>query len=360
MLYRLEILEVVSQPIPWGVYSVKGLAHETKSAGLDSSGQLPTSLSGVVVRVNRVAAPLLYVSPTQINFLIPKDVEVGPAQIEVSTGQGGLRSTSVAIGSVAPALFSIDGSGTGAGAVQNGVTYSLGPFEVTTAANPTADKRTRITLYATGIRKADVTAVTSVAIIASGVRVPLTVEYSGPTPGFFGLDQINVVLPEQLDAAGVVGFQVQANSVDSNVVTAIIRARVPPKILSVSPTAVAPGARISVVGTGFIPSSVLSVTSREGLIFKTGDLTVPGVIVASSDSEIQALVPVIQPQTNAAPYQGSMSICVVIDQVETCAAANMMALLALLLQSARLSLRSTELRWTRSYWRRANGSSQRT
>jgi hypothetical protein len=47
----------------------------------------------------------------------------------------------------------------------------------------------------------------------------LTVEYAGAAPGFFGLDQVNLVLPPDLDRAGTVSLSLAADGSAANVVT---------------------------------------------------------------------------------------------------------------------------------------------
>src|SRR5690348_1284044 len=77
----------------------------------------PTNLGGVSVQVvdsagNSQAAPLLYVSPEQINFVMPSGMADGPATINVSNGASMLTG-SVRNQSVAPALFTANMNGQG-------------------------------------------------------------------------------------------------------------------------------------------------------------------------------------------------------------------------------------------------------
>ena len=77
----------------------------------------PTVLGDVTVFVAGVAAPLLYVSSTQINFQVPSSTPVGSAFQEIqvvraSTGQV-LASAPVRIDPVSPGLFTNDSTGAG-------------------------------------------------------------------------------------------------------------------------------------------------------------------------------------------------------------------------------------------------------
>jgi uncharacterized protein (TIGR03437 family) len=144
------------------------------------------------------AAQLLYVSSSQINFVVPSDVGAGAATLTLNTGSTVLNLGTVQIAAVAPGLFSMDGSGSGPAAatteVSGGVRY--------------------VSLYGTGIRGAPSGAV---QVLVNGVSVP--VQYAGAQPTYAGLDQINVSIPSSLDGAGVVDFKVIVGGVSSNVVT---------------------------------------------------------------------------------------------------------------------------------------------
>jgi uncharacterized protein (TIGR03437 family) len=143
-------------------------------------------------------AQLVYVSASQINFVVPPDIGAGPAQLSLNTGSTVLNLGTMQIASVAPSLFSMDESGSGPAA----------------ATTQTAGGVQYVSLYGTGIRGASSD---SVQVYANGV--PLPIQYAGPQPTYPGLDQINVSIPSSLAGAGVVEIQVVAGGVSSNVVT---------------------------------------------------------------------------------------------------------------------------------------------
>jgi uncharacterized protein (TIGR03437 family) len=212
-----------------------GLANSTAFAQLDANGQLPTLLAGTTVEVNGEAAALIYVSPSQINFVMPADTTLGAADVVVRSAIGAPLHSSVQVANTTPALFSLDASGSGPGAILNAVTYAAAPFLVETQQNAGADKQTRLSLYGTGIRYAgNPTHDPSTANVASQVTAQTRnpsgpnfklnveyagVEYAGAAPGFFGLDQINIVLPPDLDGAGAVSVAISAENGASNVIT---------------------------------------------------------------------------------------------------------------------------------------------
>ena len=66
---------------------------------------LPTTLDGTQVLINTVAAPLLYVSPTQINGQVPFGTHLGRGGVIVKTGLGMTSSVPADFIEAAPELF---------------------------------------------------------------------------------------------------------------------------------------------------------------------------------------------------------------------------------------------------------------
>ena len=211
------------------------LAQTTATATLDAStGQWPTVLGGTTVRINGQTAELYYVSPGQINFLVPDGTAFGSLSVVIANvASGATESSSVEVQNTAAGIFSSNSSGAGPGAILNGVTYASAPFLVVTPENGGSDWRTRLAVYCSGVRWAGNpthdTTVTNVAANVTaqgqdpaGNRYNFTVEYAGAAPGFFGLDQVNIVLPAQLDGAGAVSLTIAAEGTASNVVTFLV------------------------------------------------------------------------------------------------------------------------------------------
>ena len=237
------------------------LAGSTAWATLDPNGQLPTNLAGTSVEVNGEAASLLYVSSTQINFVVPGDVATGTANVLVrNTAASAPQSGTMLVQNTAPAVFSADGTGKGPGAILNAVTYAAAPFLTVTPENAGPDQRTRLAVFATGIRYA--ASVGASATDASGNTYNLTVEYAGPAPGYFGLDQVNIVLPPDLDGAGAGSLFLTADGSASNLVSFLM--------------ASLPANSIRLAGLSFSPSyvnggdSVILTVSLNGLARSIG------------------------------------------------------------------------------------------
>lgn len=305
------------------------LTETTAVAELDALGQLPTELAGVTVEVGGRRCLLILVSPLQINLVIPEDVPVGDLPVTVRSSAGVERGAGTArVRTVAPGLFSQNGSGRGPGAILNAVTFALGPFEAASRELQGEDRRTRLALYGTGLRFAgNPGRKTAVTNAAAAVRVEmramdgriwrLPVEYAGEAPGFFGLDQVNVVLPPEAAGAGLVEFYLSAESASSNAVSAVIRSAEPPRIDLVTPTMVPPGSRIEVRGAGFAlgtaggrPRTTVQVTSPEGVSLQVSPLDL-------QDITLHFLLPPVY-RLDGSLYEGALMVCVTVDEQSVC------------------------------------------
>ena len=194
------------------------VADNLSTARLGADGQFPQELGGLRVEIGGQAMPLIFTSPNQINFWIPPNIPVGSHEVRVvNKSKNTVRTGTVEIAAIAPALFTIDCLNATAGAALNAVTFRLEPFTVRTSENGGTDKRTRLSIFGTGLRFAKQKSV--LLVDATGRRYPLAVEYAGAAPLFFGLDQINVVLAAEFDGAGVVSVVTVADGVESNAVT---------------------------------------------------------------------------------------------------------------------------------------------
>ena len=174
--------------------------------------QLPTTLGGTTVAVKDSTgttrnAGLFYVSPAQVNYLIPAGTANGAATITITAGNGAISSGSYIIASVQPGIFSTNQVGTGYAAAQiqrvrNGTTIAYEDVSTGTVANPVAvpiewkdaNDQLYLVLYATGIR--NVSALSNVTATIGGAAQ--SVNYAGVQPDFAGLDQVNILLNRNL------------------------------------------------------------------------------------------------------------------------------------------------------------------
>lgn len=99
-------LNGVIAPNTWVAIKGNGLSPVTANWNVTPPA-LPTTTGGVSVTVNGEAAPVLFVSNTQVNFLVPADTGVGTAQIKII--DNGLTSAAVnaTVAFTAPSFFTI-------------------------------------------------------------------------------------------------------------------------------------------------------------------------------------------------------------------------------------------------------------
>lgn len=85
-----------------------------------AAGTVPTTLAGTTVTINNVQAPLIFVSPNQINAIAPYQLS-GQSTANVSVTINGATSASfqAQVVATAPAIFSLAESGSGQGAILN-------------------------------------------------------------------------------------------------------------------------------------------------------------------------------------------------------------------------------------------------
>ena len=178
---------------------------------------LPTELAGTKVRVNGELAPLFFVAPSQINFLIPPTAHTGEAVIEIITGNGAISRGTLNLSTVAASLFTSNASGTGAPAAvatKDGVNYTtVGNADGTSNLLDVGDY---LVLFGTGMKKA---APATVRITIGGRDAP--VQYIGAQGGFAGLDQINTQIPAGV--TGLVDVVVSINGKATNKVSIRVR-----------------------------------------------------------------------------------------------------------------------------------------
>jgi uncharacterized protein (TIGR03437 family) len=166
-----------------------------------STVPLPLEMSGTKVFVNGEAAPLFYVSPTQVNFVIPATISPGTASIVIVSPGGQYSFGQVTVNLAAPAIFTRDSSGSGEAAAQatpDGVTYQSSPFDILVNGRPNI-----LLLYGTGIRRAPATNPGDGNGVAESVTAtidgkPAQVSYAGVQGNFSGLDQLNLEFPASL------------------------------------------------------------------------------------------------------------------------------------------------------------------
>lgn len=140
-----------------------------------------TKLAGTQVKLNGTPIPLLYVSPGQVNALVPSEIDHDvQLDLALSVAGGGFVTASLQTADATPGIFTLTTSGryvtlwgTGLGPVT-----PIGDLDVT---------RTQPTVTVAGL--------------------PAQVLFSGLSPGTPGLYQVNVQIPDGLPSPALLDFE---------------------------------------------------------------------------------------------------------------------------------------------------------
>jgi uncharacterized protein (TIGR03437 family) len=219
-----------------GIASLFGvnLASTTTAA---SSTPLPDALDGVSVTVNDIPAALYFVSSGQINVQIPWNAlpagaATGTGSVVVSSSALGVsQAFSVPIAAAAPAMFTTQ-SGIGQAIAINADGSLAAPSgSIRGIATHPAQAGDVLILLANGlgpVGPAIADGAASSDTLRSTLSVPTVliggisaqVTFSGLSPQFVGVNQINVVVPNGVTAGGTVPLQIRIGSLPtSNQVT---------------------------------------------------------------------------------------------------------------------------------------------
>jgi uncharacterized protein (TIGR03437 family) len=286
---------------PGMLMSVFGTGLATGNPQTVTTAPLPlVSSSGASVAINGIPAPLLYISPTQINLQIPYEVSVGAAVLTVSSG-GQSASISFTIQASAPGIF-VD--------AQNG---HLVP-------NESAAPGSVIGFYLTGAGQASPSEPTGNVPVAGTTPVPnlplsLTVGGVPVAPAYVGIPgwsvgvlQINFAVPMNVPA-GPQPVRVTIGGVDSQVAVLTIIATAQIQSLTLSSNSATSGGTVmgTVVLSSAAPSggAVVALSSSSSSAAVPVSITVPAGATSATFTISIAAVSSSQTVTIAASYGGS-------------------------------------------------------
>ncbi|MFN0122464.1 MAG: hypothetical protein ACKV2V_18370, partial [Blastocatellia bacterium] len=89
---------------------------------------LPTTLGGVTLRVNNIAAGLFFTSTGQINYEIPPSLAAGTYNVVVTNANNTTTNGTLNVVAAAPGIFTFNASGTGVAsalATFDGISYQV-------------------------------------------------------------------------------------------------------------------------------------------------------------------------------------------------------------------------------------------
>lgn len=171
-----------------------------------ADGLIPKELAGVKVSFDGMLAPLLYVSSTQTNTIVPFAVAGNTSTHVVVTYNGNLAwQISLPVNEASPGLFTSDSSGRGQAAVLN---QDFGTNSISNA----AARGSIVMMFATGAGQTDPPGVDgmitqgdsvmprlAVSVLIGGQ--PADVIYAGNAPGLVaGALQVNARIPEKINS----------------------------------------------------------------------------------------------------------------------------------------------------------------
>jgi uncharacterized protein (TIGR03437 family) len=205
---------------PGALFTIFGtaLANSTATA---NGFPLPTDLAGAEVIINGAPAALIYVSPTQINGQAPPELAPGLASALVRNGTAQSVPVPLELAASAPELF-LAPTGRAIVLNQNGALNS--------PATP-ADRGSVVTVYLTGLGAVSppvpngrpapfdplARAVGDASAEIAGQQTELY--YLGLSPGFAGLGQANLKVPEGLAGELPLTITVAGQSSGSGVIS---------------------------------------------------------------------------------------------------------------------------------------------
>lgn len=196
---------------------------------------LPTQLDGTEVEIKDSTstdrkAGLFFVSPGQINYLVPTGTANGAATVSVKRSGTTVAQGTITIDSVQPAIFTANANGQGVAAgvilrrrngvdtfesiiTQQGNTFVGAPIDL----GPEGDL-VLLLAFGTGFRNAPQS---SVSVSLGGT--PATLVTTGAVAGLVGLDQANILLPRSLIGRGNINVVLTAGGKQANTFTLNIK-----------------------------------------------------------------------------------------------------------------------------------------
>lgn len=200
-------------PGSWIEIYGSNLAADTRGwAGSDFSGvNAPVSLDGTSVTIGGQSAFVSYISHGQVNVQVPSGVSTGSQQVIVTTGAGTSSPYTVAVNAVEPGLlapssFIVGGKQYVAALFPDYATFAIPTGAITNVASRPAQPGDTLIIY--GIGFGDVapsvppgqlvqeqnTLAAPFDLYFGNVKAALA--YDGLAPGYLGLYQFNVVVPD--------------------------------------------------------------------------------------------------------------------------------------------------------------------
>ena len=190
-------------------YNLANVQTKTWGSSDFQGTQAPSALGGTTVTVGGQPAFTYFVTPGQLNVQVPSNIAPGVLPLVVTTAGGSSIAYNVQVnmiepGVLAPPAFNINGNQNVVALVSNTLTYIL---PTNAAGVSTARARVGDTLTLYGIGFGTVTpsipagqVVQTLSSLSNNLQItfggtPCTITYQGLAPGYVGLYQFNVTVP---------------------------------------------------------------------------------------------------------------------------------------------------------------------
>ena len=187
----------------------------------DASGRVPTAVGGTSVYINGVAAPVIYASATQVAAVVPYGISGSLAQLYVQSQNQTSAPFNVSVASQIPAVFTLNGSGTGQAAAINSTDNSIN------GAGHPAKVGDYVALYVTGVGQTSPAGSDGLInrdplpVPTATVKVTIggqtaNVNFAGGAPGSVaGVIQVNAQIPAGTTVGAAVPVVVQVGTSNS-------------------------------------------------------------------------------------------------------------------------------------------------
>ena len=215
----LNSADFQSPPAAGLLVSIFGSSLADGSAGFTST-PLPKQIGSTRVSLGATELPVLFVSESQVNVLVPYETPLNtPLQLVVTRANAISVPVSIAVFDAQPAILSATGTGRGQGLIYRAI---AGNQQILADRNSPARAGDVLVMYCLGLGPVNPPATTGdispsepLARVSAPVAVTIggqnaEVLFAGLAPGYVGLYQVNVVMPGGVAAGNDVPVAVAA------------------------------------------------------------------------------------------------------------------------------------------------------
>jgi uncharacterized protein (TIGR03437 family) len=220
--------------VPGGILSIFGLNFASGSNS-GSGVPLPINLDGVQVLINGLAAPLFYVGTNQVNAQAPFELVSGTqASVVVQTNGVPSPPQTVPIVGYQPGIFTLGGTYGNQGAILLAGTSELAMAVTPGIPSAPVHIGDYVSIFCTGLGLTDPPVSTNTVgpNPPASTKTPVGViigdsaeiaSFAGLAPGFIGLYQVNVQIPQGVSPGNAIQVVLTQGSTQSNTATIAVQ-----------------------------------------------------------------------------------------------------------------------------------------